>query len=98
MVINLSVDHQPDVRMTEQSHWLHPRQVANYSQSVKTKAAVGEMVDGLQSEGVWSTMGDFVSSIALEHYVPIAPKDGPYTTHVNNSLSVNDIRTWYLYL
>ena len=91
MIINLSIDQQPDVRMTEQSHWLHPRQVANNSQSVKAKAAVREMVDGLQSEGVWSTMGNFVSSIALEHYVPIAPKDGPNTTHFINCKWYTDL-------
>lgn len=81
MVVDLAVVDEPDVGQGVEAHWLHAPDVVHNGETVEAQAAVAEVVDVLDSEGVGPTMRDVVDGVALHGDVVIAPKHGPDAAH-----------------
>ncbi|PVD30866.1 hypothetical protein C0Q70_10141 [Pomacea canaliculata] len=81
VVVDLAVVDEPDVGQGVEAHWLHAPDVVHDGEAVEAQAAVAEVVDVLDSEGVWPPMRDVVDGVALHGDVVIASKHGPDAAH-----------------
>lgn len=81
MVVNLSVVAEPQEGKLLDAQWLHAMQLVHDGQPVEAEATVGEAVDILEAESIWTPVSDLHGAHALCRQAVIAAEQSPDTTH-----------------
>lgn len=81
MVIDFTVVTKPQIREFLHSNWLHPKQLVNHCQPMKSKAAVGVSIDVLKTKCIWTPVCNLHRTQTLNRQAVIAAKEGPDATH-----------------
>ena len=81
VVVDFTVVTEPQVRIFLHSNWLHSKQLVNYSQPVKSKAAIGVPINIFKMECIQTPVCNLHSTQTLNRKAVIAAKERPNAAH-----------------
>lgn len=88
VVVNFTTATEPQMKIFPHLNWLDSKQLVNYDQLVKSKAAADVSIDILRTKYIWTLVCDLHSTRMLTREAIIAAKEGPNATHGTVELRV----------